>query len=235
LNNDEISNETSFPNSNRKASKIKFMLEEIPTLEHIKKRRLDLYKHWDCLLCHNEKEDFNHVWSCPQNRQKVQQISHETKEELCTQINNNNKKKNNNINSTILMEHSTIWSVDNDPNNLTFIDMIKGIVPSFITNKIQNYTTNSKITTQITSIIMNNIYLKIMERIWKPRCEKMIKLEISLNITKKEKLKKKKYNKNSTNNSSSSLNRDTNNLSNGSEGLEHAITSGGFLLDYYNG
>ena len=61
LNDDEPSAETSFFASNRKVSKLKFLIEELPTLEHMKLRRPDLYKDWNCVMCHNDKENFNHV------------------------------------------------------------------------------------------------------------------------------------------------------------------------------
>src|SRR6266487_2956155 len=45
---DESSTITSFSNSRKKAHRIKFLTEELPTIEHMKKRRYDLYEFSKC-------------------------------------------------------------------------------------------------------------------------------------------------------------------------------------------
>src|SRR2546421_12645119 len=74
LNDDEPSAKTSFFASNRKVSKLKFLIKELPTLEHMKLCRPDLYKDWNCMMCHTDKENFNHVWTCDQYLLHIQQI-----------------------------------------------------------------------------------------------------------------------------------------------------------------
>ena len=64
LNDEEPNTTTSFQSSFKKAHKIKFLLAELPTVEHIKLRRPDLYEGWNCPSCKNEPETFQHIWMC---------------------------------------------------------------------------------------------------------------------------------------------------------------------------
>ncbi|PKY49765.1 hypothetical protein RhiirA4_528503 [Rhizophagus irregularis] len=64
LSGDELSNVTTFKSSRRKAEKIKFLMEELPTIEQMKKSLPDIYDNWLCPVCSNVIEDFNHIWSC---------------------------------------------------------------------------------------------------------------------------------------------------------------------------
>src|SRR2546422_947446 len=63
-------------------AKLKFLIEELPTLEHMKLCRPDLYKDWNCVMCHNDKENFNHVWTCDQHLSHIQQIIYNQKKAL---------------------------------------------------------------------------------------------------------------------------------------------------------
>jgi hypothetical protein len=58
LNDDESSSTTTSFASNQKSQRVKFLLEELPTVEHVKLRRPDLYDGWNCPTCKNEKETF---------------------------------------------------------------------------------------------------------------------------------------------------------------------------------
>ncbi|CAB4442148.1 unnamed protein product [Rhizophagus irregularis] len=64
LSGDELSNVTTFKSSRRKAEKIKFLMEELPTIEQMKKSLPDIYDNWLCPVCSNVIKDFNHIWSC---------------------------------------------------------------------------------------------------------------------------------------------------------------------------
>ncbi|CAB4442142.1 unnamed protein product [Rhizophagus irregularis] len=48
LSGEELSNITTFKSSRLKAQKIKFLMEELPTIEQMKKSLLDIYDHWLC-------------------------------------------------------------------------------------------------------------------------------------------------------------------------------------------
>jgi len=67
LNSDDNKLQTSFTSSRRKVRKLKLLIEEIPTVEHVKKRLPDVYKNWFCPRCNIDQETFQHVWLCPCN------------------------------------------------------------------------------------------------------------------------------------------------------------------------
>ncbi|RIA91642.1 hypothetical protein C1645_821726 [Glomus cerebriforme] len=75
LNDEESTTETSFYASYKKSHKIKFLIEELPTIEHVKKRRPDLYDQWNCSMCKNEKETFNHIWTCDNHKDILQTLA----------------------------------------------------------------------------------------------------------------------------------------------------------------
>ena len=189
LNDDESQQETSFTASYRKTSKIKFLIEEIPTIEHMKLRRPDLYKHWNCQMCYSHKETFNHVWLCSQHRHNLHGIIYRIKHLLISLIN----QYSSNVNRITLrhLSHPTLWTIDASDSHLTFIDLIKGIVPSFLVRIINDFIKDSLIIRAIISLLYNNIYLDVMERIWKPRCEVVNRMEQHMNITSRNKKKKK--------------------------------------------
>ena len=160
LNDDKPSAETSFFASNRKVSKLKFLIEELPTLEHMKLCRPDLYKDWNCVMCHNDKENFNHVWTCDQHLSHIQQIIYNQKKALIQLV--KEYTKGNKLFSFTDLVYPTLWSILYSFTDFTFIDIIKGVVPAFLFNQINRYINNSLITQQILSVFLNRIYLDIM-------------------------------------------------------------------------
>ncbi|RIA98310.1 hypothetical protein C1645_812862 [Glomus cerebriforme] len=74
------------------------------------------------------------------------------------------------------------------------LPLIKGFVPQFLTNTINDYTKNINITRSIISIFLDRIYTDINHLIWKPRCDQQILDEINAGIDKKSKYKKKQHN-----------------------------------------
>ena len=54
-----------FKDHNLKAFNVKKLMDELPTLENLKKRRPDLYaKNLKCIRCNEEQEDLEHLWKC---------------------------------------------------------------------------------------------------------------------------------------------------------------------------
>lgn len=43
--------------------KIKFLIKELSTIEPYKKSLYSIYEDWSCILCGNDDETFNHVWT----------------------------------------------------------------------------------------------------------------------------------------------------------------------------
>src|SRR5687768_5079395 len=82
------------------------------------------------------------------------------------------------------LSHNFLWNIDSDPSHLTFIDIIKGIIPSFLVEKILCVTNNRKYTIDLLQILYDALYADSKKFIWQPRCDAMISLEKSLNIDK---------------------------------------------------
>ena len=224
LNDEENTTETSFFASNRKSHKIKFFLfEELPTVEHVKLRRPDLYTGWNCPSCKDTRETFNHIWVCRCHRALIDTIIFNRKKELISLV---HKYGFSSRITTRDLTHSTLWSCDHT-NNLNFIDVIKGVVPQFLVLKINSFVHNINITRQILSIFYNNIYLDINNEIWKPRCERMVVDEFHAGIDRKKKHKQCDSNfiRSSTNSSRNTFNFDglgmVNHIELGGEWLQH--------------
>ncbi|RIA79715.1 hypothetical protein C1645_840075, partial [Glomus cerebriforme] len=155
---------TSFTSSYRKAHKIKFLLEEIPTLEHRKKQQPDLYLNWKCPSCHLYDETFNHVWQCSYHSRKLHNIVINTKHWIINEV----KAQFNADASFVDLAHDSLWTNFDTP-HLNFIDLIKGIIPKFFVIFLKKFTSSSvKINSFIFSLY-HFIYTSIMEDIWIPR------------------------------------------------------------------
>ena len=60
-------------------------------------------------------------------------------------------------------------------------------IPASLSDLVNSFIRNRKISTQILSVFLNNIYLDVMNLIWLPRCEHMIQKELHLGITPRSK------------------------------------------------
>ena len=76
-----------------------------------------------------------------------------------------------------------IWNLCYNPRNLTFIDIIKGIVPIELTSCVLRLITNRNIAYVVLSNFLNFVYNSVMDKIWKPRCELVHTKELQNNIT----------------------------------------------------
>jgi len=57
---------------------IKKWADELPTLENLRKRKYGLYgKYSTCLRCKKDKENWNHIWLCWENKKIIQEIIEE--------------------------------------------------------------------------------------------------------------------------------------------------------------
>ena len=223
LSDDEDSSVTSFFASNRKAHKIKFLIEELPTVEHVKLRRPDLYRNWNCPVCNDFPETFSHIWTCSQHRPILASICLNNKKILVDLV-----KQQSPSFSFSSLDHVTLWSLDYHASYLTFIDLLKGIVPEFLFRTINSFVRNQKLTSQILSIFVNNIYLDCMKLIWLPRCKHMLQKEIHNNINSRTKKRRCPQNTRRITNRHSNLD----NLFLDCEGLRDSIYFGGSWLGF---
>jgi hypothetical protein len=85
--------------------------------------------------------------------------------------------------------HDDLWTIAFRPDQFTFIDLIKGVVPLSLFNDIDSFLHNKSLS-QILSVFINNIFIDINQLIWQPRCDHMLLDEFHAGITKHSKRQK---------------------------------------------
>jgi hypothetical protein len=64
LHTDIESTSTDFTSSKIKEKKVKLLIEELSTIEQLKKSFMNIYENMLCPFCDEEEETFDHVWTC---------------------------------------------------------------------------------------------------------------------------------------------------------------------------
>ena len=186
LNDNEARAATSYQASYTKKQKLKFMLEMLPSLEVLKKRSPNLYQqNWTCCRCQIDSEDFNHIWTCRHSQNLMLSIINSTKNDLVHQL----QLLNTSTNDTTSLQRintASFWNFNYDPNNLCFIDLIKGIVPSDLVEYTHNITHSIPLTTSLLSNMFHSIFIS-SSKIWLERCDLFTKAEKLANITSQDK------------------------------------------------
>ncbi|PKY32911.1 hypothetical protein RhiirB3_451441 [Rhizophagus irregularis] len=122
----------------QKWMKVQRLIEEIPTIEQLKKSSYDIYRDFRCVVCNKKKEDFIHVWTCRYNRKKMKFIIEKYVERLRLFLLEKGIKD---VTTKELFDLGVFGNrFTND--KLNFVDLIKGIFPSqlykFILGKLGN-------------------------------------------------------------------------------------------------
>ncbi|CAB4420682.1 unnamed protein product [Rhizophagus irregularis] len=197
LNCDISNNETSVSSSKTKAQKVHLLIEEIPTIEQMKKSLLDLYDGWMCPVCGLHDETFNHVWTCSGHYGIINDIRDKTINHLLTCI----LEYNDNIQDFNSLLALDIWDISYDPDVFTFIDLIKGIIPMSLSELLSSWTIKKNVV-EVLIQMRQFIFNEIFENVWIPRCSHLKEFERSLGLTKKKKLEFKSVRSLPSNNSS---------------------------------
>ncbi|CAB4482864.1 unnamed protein product [Rhizophagus irregularis] len=163
-------------------------MEELPTIEQMKKSLSNIYDNWLCPVCSDVIEDFNHIWSCVCHVNILQKIVRDSRHFILTAINYNIKSDFCHISLTDINSLDNFWDYSIDNNCLTFIDFIKGFIPTTLSNYLKSLLFNDKVVRTIIGDLHEFTYNEVMNNIWKPRCELQVALEKNLSITKKKKL-----------------------------------------------
>ena len=217
-------NETSVSSSKVKAQKVHLLIEEIPTIEQMKKSFLDLYEDWQCPICGLEDESFNHVWTCDEHRDVLSEIRDKTINKMLTWI----LEYNDNIQHFTDLIALNIWDISYSPNSFTFIDLIKGFIPMSLHNLLNSWTTTKNVVDIIIQM-RQFIFDEIFEHIWIPRCAYLKEFERSLGLTKKKKLALKSIRSLPKNNSSNSTNISYDSL----DSVRYNIYFGKNIIEFY--
>ena len=150
----------------------------------------------------------------------------EFKRILLEKLNEDNKKPL----TMASLQHPTLWDISYDPLNLTFLDIVKGFVPGFLTDIILSVTHNRRKVLDFTSEFFTDNFLTLRSSIWIPRCESMIQKEKQLGITQRK--KKKKNVTNIVSNSISFRSLDQDNIFVDNFGLDLEVKIGGNWLGF---
>ena len=150
----------------------------------------------------------------------------EFKRILLEKLNEDNKKPL----TMASLQHPTLWDISYDPLNLTFLDIVKGFVPGFLTDIILSVTHNRRKVLDFTSEFFTDNFLTLRSSIWIPRCEIMIQKEKQLGITQRK--KKKKNVTNIVSNSISFRSLDQDNIFVDNFGLDLEVKIGGNWLGF---
>ncbi len=234
MDNDEDSSSTSFLASSVKRSKIKYLIEELPTVEHIKKRRPDLYDNWLCPRCNLQQESFNHIWLCSGVTTLMARIILETKtnlHHLVSEVVTTSLPSRVHLIPPIILENHTMWSLTFSTNEFTFIDLIKGFIPLELFTAVFSFVDNTDTARNIITIFRDNLYTRIRDLVWSPRCDLIIQKEKTLNITSRQKKHKNTSSKKYITNPPLIVSDPS--LENSNLGLIDYITNGRDWLDYY--
>jgi hypothetical protein len=92
-----------------------------------------------------------------------------------------------------ILNHGSWWATTYEPITITFLDLIKGIVPTELSSKIHNITNNNEATTEILFQTYDLIY-KLTQEVWLDRCTKIVTAEQSKNISRRHKCSPSKTN-----------------------------------------
>ena len=90
----------------------------------------------------------------------------------------------NNLN--LIMNHRSWWLPIYDPLHITFINLIKGIIPRDLTKAINSITNSKQATSELLGIFYDFIY-ECSNHYWNEHCSKVISEEHRLGITSKQK------------------------------------------------
>ncbi|GBC05771.1 hypothetical protein RclHR1_06410008 [Rhizophagus clarus] len=186
LSDDEDSSATFFSSSFRKAHKIKLLLQELPTVKHVKLRRPDLYNGWNCPVCKDHPETFAHIWRCRNHLSRLNTIIFNSKKHLISLVNQYRSINSSRFTNQHL-RHPSLWNLDVQNDSFSFVDLIKGVVPCFLFNVIDPFVDNSTITLFILSVFIDSIYSSFMSSVWNPHCERMLLDEYHAGITRQSK------------------------------------------------
>ena len=132
--------------------------------------------------------------------------------------------------SSLNIDIDSIWLVVADQHQLTFIDLIKGIVPLELFDSINRIANSRRVAHQILSKFFLFLYINIRDTIWSPRCERFLDIEILNNINSR--VKRKKNTTNITYRPPLSTNDDDSTFELSNNGIIHFIRYNGSYLDF---
>jgi hypothetical protein len=154
LNNEEASCKTSFTGCFKKKFKIKMLLQMLPTLEVVHARIPNIYTSAQCFRCHSHIEDFNHLWLCLTNNPPLHDIVAKHKISFTTHLQELNTLEDDSLIQEIWSD--TIWTSTPTIANYWIIDLLKGIIPLSLSNKVTKCVSTSALSHGLLSTLYHD-------------------------------------------------------------------------------
>ncbi|GBC44008.2 hypothetical protein GLOIN_2v1783661 [Rhizophagus irregularis DAOM 181602=DAOM 197198] len=174
--------------SSHRTFKFKLFLEDLPTLEHLKRIRLDLYI--DILTCHScldSKEDFMHLFMCKCRRTAMEQVLLSYQNHFITKLQEAGDlvKKDP---SLIINKFKSLpcWSFSSS--NWASYSLVRGYLLISFVEFFEELCVPRNSAMKVISAIHNHFIQKIRKQIWLLRSYDKSKWEDAMNITQKLKL-----------------------------------------------
>ncbi|GET66236.1 RNA-directed DNA polymerase from mobile element jockey-like [Rhizophagus irregularis DAOM 181602=DAOM 197198] len=179
--------------SSHRTFKFKLFLEDLPTLEHLKRIRPDLYI--DILLCRScldSEEDFMHLFMCKCRRIAMEQILLSYQHHFINKLQEAGDLVNKDP-SLIINKFKSFpcWSFSSS--NWTSYSLVRGCLPKSFVEFFEEFSIPRNSAMKVISAIHNHFIQKIRKRIWLPHSYDKSKWEDAMNITHKLKLSRPSY------------------------------------------
>jgi hypothetical protein len=174
---------TNFKHSIKVSFGTKLLMNELPLQDKLVRRHPDIYKSdWKCVLCNTEQESWSHLWRCPHLQPRIQSLLIATKAALRALLDTYISALPSSFDND--MDSVSCWSLPDAtaPHHvLSFDSLIRGLVPSALTNLLLTVTSKSNV-----AAIINNIcgtaQSIFRDDVWNYRCEEFNEWEKRHNI-----------------------------------------------------
>ncbi|PKY58321.1 hypothetical protein RhiirA4_429626 [Rhizophagus irregularis] len=167
------------------ALKFQLFLDDLPTLESLKRSRPDLYIDiLTCRSCENQLEDFMHLFMCNKRRVRMQQILNSYMRHLTTKIKEAGDNAKRDFSTQINKLNSlSCWSFSSS--NWSSYSLVRGCLPSAFLEVFMELDIPRLTVMNVIAAIHNNFIHKFRKRIWNPRSYDKGLWEQAMNITSK--------------------------------------------------
>ena len=165
------------------------MLNELPLLSLLQtRRRPDLYDaSWNCVLCHEDKETWLHLWLCPVLKPLLISLRDETKKALETLVlallEDSSHAASPFVNSSE-WDQLACWRypTSSDTSAFSFDSLIKGFVPFHLTQYLARFLPKKEVSLAVVEVTAN-AKLLFKDHVWSLRCREFSLFEQSEGIT----------------------------------------------------
>jgi hypothetical protein len=183
------STSTTLQDSFQKSKRIKYLLEDLPTIEKLQLYCPSLFDSWLCPMCDSFSESFIHIWTCSSVSSIISDIIDSAQSFLISQITSELPLANTkSLCSSLSLTLPYLWSLSNYNSHFNFIDLIKGIIPRDCYNLVFSILHSSSSTSSVLTAWIHFIQSQVNSLIWLPRCDAQISLEKANNISRRSKL-----------------------------------------------